>query len=111
MSTYAKESKSSKSKTYNIRSMVFPSKKVFYLIDQFERIIAPLFKIKKGPFCDEGLPNKKFRKNEDDYVKVLFELNKIIYKLDKRGPIYIKHRRIWFSSSFSKHNAFVLRTC
>ena len=47
MSTYAKESKSSKSKTYNIRSMVFPSKNGFYLIDQFERIIAPLFKIKK----------------------------------------------------------------
>ena len=81
------------SKTYNIRSMVFPSKRIFYLIEQFDRILAPLFKIKKGPFCDEGLPNKKFRKNEDDYVKVLFELNKIMYKLDKRGPIYFKHTK------------------
>ena len=91
MLTYAKQSKSSKSKTYKIISMVFPSKKIFYLIDQFDKILALLFKIKKGPFYDEGLPNKKFRKNEDDYVKVLFDLTKIILKLEKRGKINIMH--------------------
>ena len=84
-------SKSAQSKNYKVNSMIFQNKKIFNLINQFNKTLTPLFKITKGPFCDEATPNSNFRKNENEYVKLLMKLTDIFEELEKFGPIEIVH--------------------
>ena len=84
-------SKSAQSKNYKVNSMIFQNKKVFNLINQFNKTLTPLFKITKGPFCDEATANSNFRKNENEYVKLLMKLTDIFEDLKHIGPIEIEH--------------------
>ena len=84
-------SKSAQSKNYKVNSMIFQNKKVFNLINQFNKTLTPLFKITKGPFCNEAIPNSNFRKNKNEYVKLLMKLTDIFEDLKSIGPIEIEH--------------------
>ena len=84
-------SKSAQSKNYKANSMIFQNKKIFNLINKFNKKLTPLFEITKGPFCDEAIPNSNFRKNENEYAKLLMKLTDIFLDLEKIGPINIKH--------------------
>ena len=99
-------SNAKQSKTCKTHSMVFPIRKVFYLLDKFDETSQPRFEINFGEFCDESKPNKKFCSDEDAYVKVLYELNRIAYKLDKLGPFYIKQTK---GSSFTEAFPNIMR--
>ena len=84
-------SKSAQSKKYKVNSMIFQNKKIFNLINHFNKTLTPLFEITKGPFCDEAAPNSNFRKNENEYVKLLMKLTDIFENLEHIAPIKINH--------------------
>ena len=84
-------SKATQSKNYKANSMIFQNKKIFNLINQFNKTLTPLFEITKGPFCDEAIPNSTFRKNANEYVKLLMKLTDIFEDLEQIGPINIEH--------------------
>ena len=76
---------------YEAHEMVFQNKQVYHLIKQFNKTLTPLFENTEDPFCDKAKPNRKFRKNENWYFKVLVKLNYIFLKLKKFGPIHIEY--------------------
>ena len=84
-------SNAAQSKKYKVNSMIFQNKKIFNLINHFNKTLTPLFEITKGPFCDEAIPNSNFRKNENEYVKLLMKLTDIFKDLEQIGPIKINH--------------------
>ena len=84
-------SNATQSKNYKANSMIFQNKKIFNLINHFNKTLTPLFEITKGPFCDEAIPNSNFRKNENEYVKLLMKLTDIFEDLEQIGPIKIEH--------------------
>ena len=69
--------------------MIFPNKKIFILINQFNNTLTPLFEMKKAFFGYEPIPNIKFRKNENEYVKLLMRLTAIFDELEQFGPLEI----------------------
>ena len=84
-------SNAAQSKNYKVNSMIFQNKKIFNLINHFNKTLTPLFEITKGPFCDEAIPNSNFRKNENEYVKLLMKLTDLFEDLEQIGPIKINH--------------------
>ena len=84
-------SNATQSKSYKTNSIIFQNKKVFNLLNQFNKTLTQLFKMTKGPFCDEDIPNSNFRKKEDKYTKLLMKLNDIFDELKKFGPIELEY--------------------
>ena len=84
-------SNAKQSKNYKVKSMIFQNKKIFNLINQFNKTLTPLFEMTKGPLCDVPIPNINFRKTENGYVKLLMKLTSIFEELEKFGPIEIVH--------------------
>ena len=84
-------SNAAQSKKYKANLMIFQNKKIFNRINHFNKTLTPLFEITKGPFCNEAIPNSNFRKNENEYVKLLMKLTDIFEELEQFGPIEIEH--------------------
>ena len=84
-------SKAKQSKNYKVNSMIFKNKNIFNLLNQFNKTLTPLFEMKKAYFGYEPIPNSNFRKNENEYVKLLMKLTVIFEELEQFDPIEIIH--------------------